>query len=51
MLGGVPGNPLVFVEFEEGGGVFEVAALSLGTRTLNTVGAISSIASVAPEPE
>jgi len=27
MVGGVPGNPFVFVEFEEGGGVFELALL------------------------
>ncbi|MBZ5611905.1 MAG: hypothetical protein LAP38_26895, partial [Acidobacteriia bacterium] len=29
MIGGVEGNSFVFVEFEEGGGVFEVAALAL----------------------
>jgi hypothetical protein len=35
MVGGLPGNSFVFVEFEEGGGFFEVAALALGTVGLN----------------
>jgi hypothetical protein len=32
---GDPGNSFVFVEFEEGGGVFEVAALALGAVGLD----------------
>ena len=35
MIGGLPGNSFVFVEFEEGGGVFEIAALALGTVGLD----------------
>jgi hypothetical protein len=35
MIGGLPGNSFVFVEFEEGGGVFEVAALAFGTVGLD----------------
>jgi hypothetical protein len=35
MLGGLEGNSFVFVEFEEGGGVFEVAALALGAVRLD----------------
>ena len=34
MIGGLPGNSFVFVEFEEGGGVLEVAALALGAAGL-----------------
>src|ERR1700734_566545 len=35
MVGGLPGNSFVLVEFEEGGGVFEVAALALGAVSLD----------------
>jgi hypothetical protein len=35
MIGGLPGNSSVFVEFEEGGGIFEVAALALGAVGLD----------------
>ena len=35
MIGGLPGNSFVFVEFEEGGGVFEVAALAVGAVGLD----------------
>ncbi len=35
MIGRVPGNSSVFVEFEEGGGVFEVAKLAVGAGGLD----------------
>jgi hypothetical protein len=35
MIGGLPWDSFVFVEFEEGGGVFEVATLALGTVGLD----------------
>src|SRR5258708_4424830 len=35
MICGLPGNSFVFMEFEEGGGVFEVSALALGAVGLN----------------
>ena len=35
MIGGLPGNTFVFVELEEGGGVFEGAALALGAGGLD----------------
>jgi len=35
MVGGIPGNSFVFVEFEEGGGVFKVALLALAALGLN----------------
>jgi len=30
MIGGVPGDSFVFMEFEEGGGIFEIAARGTG---------------------
>jgi hypothetical protein len=35
ILGRFVGNPFVFMEFEEGGSVFEVAALALGALGLD----------------
>jgi hypothetical protein len=35
MVGGLPGNSFLFMEFEEGGGVPEVAALALVTIGLD----------------
>ena len=35
MLGGLPGDPFVFVEFKEGGGVVELAALAVGAVGLD----------------
>jgi len=35
MFGGIPGNSFVFVEFEEGGGVAEVALLAVAALGLD----------------
>jgi len=35
MRGGLPGNSFVLVEFEEGGGVSEIAALAVGAVGLD----------------
>ena len=35
MIGGLPGNPFVFVQFEQSGGVFEFAALALDALSLH----------------
>jgi hypothetical protein len=35
MIGRLPGNFLLFVEFQDGGGVFEVATLALGAALLD----------------
>src|ERR1039457_3587786 len=38
MIGGLPRNSLVFMEFEDGGGVFELAALVLAALELDIAG-------------
>jgi hypothetical protein len=35
MIGGLPGDSFVFMEFEECGGVLEVTALALGPFSLD----------------
>jgi hypothetical protein len=49
MVGGLPGNSLVFVEFEEGGGVFEVAALALDAIGLEVAEHVQAFLELAGE--
>ena len=49
MVGGLPGNSFVFVEFEEGGGVFELAALAFPTVGLDVAEVLESFLELARE--
>src|SRR5580704_3632585 len=50
MIGGLPRNFFVFVEFEEGGGIFESAALALGTVGLDVTERVHGFLKLAGEP-
>jgi hypothetical protein len=50
IVGGLPRNSFVFVEFEEGGGVFEVAALALGAVGLDIAERVQGLLELAGEP-
>jgi hypothetical protein len=43
MVGRLAGNSFVFVEFEEGGGVVEVAALALGAAGLDVAERVEAL--------
>ena len=47
MIGGLPENSFVFVEFEEGGGVVEIAALALGAVGLNLTEGVEALLELA----
>jgi hypothetical protein len=49
MIGGLPWNSFVFVEFEEGGGVFQVAPLGLGTLGLDFAEQVHGLLELAGE--
>jgi hypothetical protein len=49
MIGGFPGNSFVFVEFEEGGGVPEVAALALAADGLDVAELVEGFLELAGE--
>ncbi|MBZ5607469.1 MAG: hypothetical protein LAP38_04365 [Acidobacteriia bacterium] len=49
MAGGIEGNPFVVVEFEEGGRVFEVAALALAAVALDLAEMVESFLELAGE--
>ena len=49
MVGGIPRNSFVFVEFEEGGGVFEVATLALGAVGLDVAEGVEGFLELARE--
>ena len=49
MVARLPGNPFVFVEFEEGGGVFEIAALALGAVGLDVAEGVEALLELAGE--
>jgi len=49
MIGGLPWDPLVFVEFKEGGGVLEVAALALGVVSLDVAEGFEALLELAGE--
>jgi hypothetical protein len=49
MVGGLPGNSFLFMEFEEGGGVSEVAALSLVAFGLDIEELVESFLKLAGE--
>ena len=49
MVGRLPRNSFVFVEFEEGGGVFEVAALALGAVGLDVAERVEGLLKLAGE--
>ena len=50
MIGGLPRNSFVFMEFEEGGGVFEVAALALDAVSLDLAEVVDGLLELAGEP-
>ena len=50
MIGGIPRNSFVLVEFEEGGGVFEVATLALGAVSLDFAEVVHGLLELAGEP-
>jgi len=50
MIGGLPRNSFVFVEFEEGGGVPEVATLALGAVSLDFAEVVHGLLELAGEP-
>jgi hypothetical protein len=50
MIGGLPGNSFVFVEFQEGSGVFEVATLALGAVGLDLADGVQGFLELAGEP-
>jgi hypothetical protein len=49
MIDRLPGNSFVFVEFEEGGGVFEVVALALGAVRLDVAEFVEAFLELAGE--
>jgi hypothetical protein len=49
MIGGLPGNSFVFVKFEEGGGVLEVATLALGAVGLDLAQLVEAFLELARE--
>ena len=49
MVGGLPGNSFVLMEFEEGGGVFEVAALALAAVGLDLAERVEGFLELAGE--
>ena len=49
MVGGFPGKSSVLVELEEGGGVFEVAALALGADGLDLAELVDGLLELAGE--
>src|ERR1017187_5430287 len=49
MIGGLPRNSFVFVKFEDGGGVFELAALVLGAVELDIAELIERLLELAGE--
>jgi hypothetical protein len=50
MIDGFPRNSFVFVEFQEGGGVFEVATLALGAVGLDVAELVDGLLELAGEP-
>jgi hypothetical protein len=50
MIGGLPGNSFVLVEFEESGGVLEVAALALDPVSLDFAEVVHGLLELAREP-
>jgi hypothetical protein len=50
MIGGLPGNSFVLVEFEEGGGVFEFATLAFGAAGLDVAEVVHGLLELAGEP-
>ena len=50
MIGGLPRNSFVFVEFEEGGGVLEVATFAFGAVRLDFAEVVHSLLELAREP-
>ena len=50
MFGGLPEYSFVFVEFEDGGSVFEVATLALGTVGLDVTKSVHRLLALAGEP-
>ena len=49
MIGGLPGNSFVFVEFEEGGGFVEIAALVVGAVGLDLAERFEALLELAGE--
>ncbi|MBV9772040.1 MAG: hypothetical protein JOZ32_20875 [Bryobacterales bacterium] len=49
MVGRLPGNSFAFMEFEESGGVFEVAALALGAIRLDRAEGVEALLELAGE--
>jgi hypothetical protein len=49
MIAGLPGNSFVFVEFEEGGSVFEVATLALDAFGLDVAESVHDLLELARE--
>ena len=47
MIGRLPGDPFVFVEFKEGGGVLEVAELALGAVGLDLAELVEALLELA----
>src|ERR1700678_3031986 len=47
MIGGIPGDSPVFVEFEEGGGFFEIAALGLRAGGLDLAELVEALLELA----
>ena len=50
MVGGLPGDSFVFVEFEEGGGIFEIAALAIGAVGLDFAELVERLLELAGQP-
>ena len=50
MVGGIPRNSFVFVEFEEGGGIFEIAALAIGAVGLDFAELVERLLELAGQP-
>ena len=51
MIGGLPGNSFVLVEFEQGGGIVEVAALAVGAVGLDLAEHFEAFLELAGEAE
>ena len=49
MIGGLPGNSFVLVEFEQGGGIVEVAALAVGAVGLDLAKGLEGLLELAGE--
>jgi len=50
MIGGLPGNSFVFMEFQECGGVLQVAAIALATIGLDFAELVQGFLELAGEP-